>query len=122
MPCRAFLTATSSWIGAPQRNRVVARTASGSQSGSADDISRPLNPGTRAEATDMLRDSSARPRFDASGYWLDLDFTYGFPAGFAAALQLPYGAPPWRATWTHLTQCITTLPTTPTNDSTTLRS
>lgn len=39
--------------------------------------------------------------------FLGFDFAYGYPAGFASALELDRTLPPWRAVWDELTRLIT---------------
>jgi precorrin-8X/cobalt-precorrin-8 methylmutase len=42
---------------------------------------------------------------------LGFDFCYGYPAGYAAALGLTDGMPPWRRTWNEITGLIQDSPT-----------
>jgi precorrin-8X/cobalt-precorrin-8 methylmutase len=75
-------------------------------SGTADEVSSPQNPATRAEATEMLRQLLTAAAARRERVLIGFDFPYGFPAGFAAALQLPPDQSPWGATWTRLTECM----------------
>jgi precorrin-8X/cobalt-precorrin-8 methylmutase len=74
--------------------------------GSASGTSAPRNPETRDRATDELRALLLRAMARGERVLLGFDFAYGYPAGFAAALDLPGNDAPWRRTWTLLRESI----------------
>lgn len=74
--------------------------------GVADDVSTPVNPATRAEAVDTIRNLLHAATARHERVLVGFDFPYGSPAGFAAALDLNSDCPPWRATWARLTECM----------------
>jgi precorrin-8X/cobalt-precorrin-8 methylmutase len=59
----------------------------------------PCNPRTRADAAARLRDRLLELTAKALRALVGFDFPYGYPRGFAAALEPTAGVAPWRATW-----------------------
>ena len=90
------------WSGAAKPNR--GKDSIWFASGTADEVSSPQNPATRAKATEILRQLLVAAAARRERVLIGFDFPYGFPAGFAAALQLSPEQPPWRATWALLTE------------------
>lgn len=75
-------------------------------SGDSVEVSSPQNPPTRVEATELLRRLLVAAARRRERVLIGFDFPYGFPAGFAAALQLSSVLPPWRETWARLTEAM----------------
>jgi precorrin-8X/cobalt-precorrin-8 methylmutase len=96
------------WSGAAKPNR--GKDSIWFATGTADEISAPLNPPTRAEATDMLRGLLRAATDRGERVLVGCDFPYGFPAGLAAALGLSTDRPAWRAIWKRLSECMRDAP------------
>jgi precorrin-8X/cobalt-precorrin-8 methylmutase len=60
------------------------------------------NPATRQRAVDRLRGLLASSVAADERVLVGFDFPYGYPGGFAAALGLAAGPPPWRRIWEEL--------------------
>jgi len=60
------------------------------------------NPSTRGKAEVIVRDALRRCVADGERVLVGLDFPYGYPAGFAAALGLT--GPPWLSLWQYLAE------------------
>jgi precorrin-8X/cobalt-precorrin-8 methylmutase len=88
------------WSGAAKPSR--GKDSIWSASGDSIEVSSPQNPATRAEATELLRNLLVAAAGRGERVLIGFDFPYGFPAGFAAALQLSSLLPPWRETWARL--------------------
>ncbi len=68
-----------------------------------------FNPPTRAEAEQRLNLILDDLKKRSEQVLLGFDFPFGFPRGFAKALNLP-GDPPWRAAWDQIDKMVTDKP------------
>ena len=57
------------------------------------------NPSTRQQAVEHLRELLASAVTANERVLIGFDFPYGYPVGFADAIGLVRGPPPWRRTW-----------------------
>lgn len=61
---------------------------------------------TRTECRSYIRNRLSHNVDRGRRVFLGFDFAYGYPTGFANALELDRALPPWRAAWNELTRLI----------------